>query len=279
MQNFMISEDPLSLDRIRSTLVRLEDTIIFSLIERAQFAHNPKIYERGGMKELIEIGFEGSWLEWFLKETETFHGACRFGNSLGATVSLNAIHFFAIAKARRYTRYECKCLQLIREMIQALLALMNTHSRQTCLLLSCRHSSTHPCYTQTTSTSTPPSAHYISDRSSLELRDKPPLLSRRKSALWACRATRNSRMMAIMAAQPRSTSRFSKPSANACISVRGHNLISFYLSSQASSSFQLSFAFKLLTNVAMHSVRQIRLRVEIPIRSSCFRPPHPESKS
>ena len=77
-QNFMISGDPLSLDRIRSTLIRLEDTIIFALIERAQFAHNPKIYERGGIKELRDIGFEGSWLELFLKETETFHGTlCR----------------------------------------------------------------------------------------------------------------------------------------------------------------------------------------------------------
>jgi chorismate mutase len=71
----MISGDPLSLDRIRSTLIRLEDTIIFALIERAQFAHNARIYERGGMKELKDIGFEGSWLEWFLKETESFHGA------------------------------------------------------------------------------------------------------------------------------------------------------------------------------------------------------------
>ena len=73
-QNFMISGDPLSLDRIRSTLIRLEDTIIFALIERAQFAHNPRIYERGSMKELRDVGFEGSWLEWFLKETESFHG-------------------------------------------------------------------------------------------------------------------------------------------------------------------------------------------------------------
>ena len=75
-QNFMISGDPLSLDRIRSTLIRLEDTIIFSLIERAQFAHNPKVYERGAIKELRAMGHEGSWLEWFLKETETFHGEC-----------------------------------------------------------------------------------------------------------------------------------------------------------------------------------------------------------
>lgn len=70
----MLGGDPLSLDRIRKILTRLEDTIIFSLIERAQFAHNPKVYNRGAFKELKELGFDGSWLEWFLKETETFHG-------------------------------------------------------------------------------------------------------------------------------------------------------------------------------------------------------------
>ncbi|KAF4617285.1 hypothetical protein D9613_006115 [Agrocybe pediades] len=75
--NFMSGEDPLSLDRIRSVLTRLEDTIIFSLIERAQFAHNPKMYQRGAFKELKDSGFEGSWLEWFLKETETFHAKAR----------------------------------------------------------------------------------------------------------------------------------------------------------------------------------------------------------
>lgn len=75
-QNFILTSDPLSLDRIRSILTRLEDTIIFSLIERAQFAHNPKIYRRGEFEELRDkTGFTGSWLEWFLKETETFHGA------------------------------------------------------------------------------------------------------------------------------------------------------------------------------------------------------------
>jgi chorismate mutase len=73
-ENFMLAGDPLDLSRIRSILVRLEDTIIFGLIERAQFAHNPKIYQRGAFQELKEQGFEGSWLEWFLKETENFHG-------------------------------------------------------------------------------------------------------------------------------------------------------------------------------------------------------------
>jgi len=73
--NYTLAKDPLSLERIRSILNRLEDTIIFSLIERAQFAHNPKIYERGVFRELEALQFEGSWLEWFLKETEAFHGA------------------------------------------------------------------------------------------------------------------------------------------------------------------------------------------------------------
>ncbi|KAF7314284.1 Chorismate mutase [Mycena kentingensis (nom. inval.)] len=53
-QNFMLGGDPLSLERIRGVLVRLEDTIIFSLIERAQFAQNPRIYQRGAFPELTQ---------------------------------------------------------------------------------------------------------------------------------------------------------------------------------------------------------------------------------
>ena len=97
LQNFITPDDPLNLDNIRTTLTRLEDTIIFgralflintlqfrfchfhlacfiALIERAQFALNPRMYERGAFKELVAQGFDGTWLEWFLKETETFHG-------------------------------------------------------------------------------------------------------------------------------------------------------------------------------------------------------------
>ena len=36
--------DTLSLQNIRSSLIRQEDTIIFSLIERAQFARNELVY-------------------------------------------------------------------------------------------------------------------------------------------------------------------------------------------------------------------------------------------
>jgi chorismate mutase len=99
--NYTLSRNPLSLERIRSILTRLEDTIIFSLIERAQFAHNPKIYERGVFKELKALEFNGSWLEWFLKETEIFHGAPPPPHLLPSQlITLSGI----LAKARRYTR-------------------------------------------------------------------------------------------------------------------------------------------------------------------------------
>ncbi|KAI8851059.1 chorismate mutase [Chytridium lagenaria] len=60
--------DGLSLNRIRDELVRMEDTIIFSLIERAEFAHNPKIYEAGAFGFQ---NFEGSFLDYFLFEMES----------------------------------------------------------------------------------------------------------------------------------------------------------------------------------------------------------------
>ncbi|KIY69879.1 chorismate mutase [Cylindrobasidium torrendii FP15055 ss-10] len=77
MQSNLTVGNPLSLDRIRSVLTRLEDTIIFSLIERAQFSHNPRMYQRDGFEELKASGFSGSWLEWFLKEIESFHAKAR----------------------------------------------------------------------------------------------------------------------------------------------------------------------------------------------------------
>ncbi|WVW80536.1 chorismate mutase [Kwoniella bestiolae CBS 10118] len=65
----------LSLDHIRNQLIRLEDTIIFLLIERAQFAYNKKIYQPGAFKD--ELNYEGSWLEWFIFEIESFHAKAR----------------------------------------------------------------------------------------------------------------------------------------------------------------------------------------------------------
>ncbi|GJN92667.1 hypothetical protein Rhopal_005702-T1 [Rhodotorula paludigena] len=72
------SSSPLDLDNIRRTLTRLEDTIIFLLIERAQFAHNPRMYSKDGFADVLHRdGFSGSLLEWMLKETETMHAKMR----------------------------------------------------------------------------------------------------------------------------------------------------------------------------------------------------------
>lgn len=60
----------LTLDKIRDNLIRQEDTIIFSLIERAQFRLNPATYDS---RSNPVPGFEGSLLDYLLKETEHLH--------------------------------------------------------------------------------------------------------------------------------------------------------------------------------------------------------------
>lgn len=47
----------LTLDNIRSSLIRQEDSIIFNLIERSQFAANPIVYQAGGVQVPGEVHF------------------------------------------------------------------------------------------------------------------------------------------------------------------------------------------------------------------------------
>ena len=65
----------LSLANIRQTLIRLEDTIIYSLIERAQFARNEAVYAADANGPIPVPGFRTdgrrlSLLEYLLRETE-----------------------------------------------------------------------------------------------------------------------------------------------------------------------------------------------------------------
>jgi chorismate mutase len=64
----------LLLDNVRQSLVRMEETIIFSLIERAQFRRNAVIYRRGAFPALA--GGE-SLVGHLLRETECAHAAMR----------------------------------------------------------------------------------------------------------------------------------------------------------------------------------------------------------
>lgn len=69
----------LALDNIRQTLIRQEDTIIFLLIERAQFARNAAVYEADAVPvpDFDSNGRRYSLLEYLLRETEQIHGRIR----------------------------------------------------------------------------------------------------------------------------------------------------------------------------------------------------------
>ncbi|GAB2212473.1 hypothetical protein Droror1_Dr00020443 [Drosera rotundifolia] len=60
----------LTLDSIRDSLVRQEDSIIFSLLERSQYRYNPDTYDPNTFPL---DGFHGSLVEFMLKETEKLH--------------------------------------------------------------------------------------------------------------------------------------------------------------------------------------------------------------
>lgn len=78
------TKDVLSLDSIRSSLIRQEETIIFALIERAQFRVNEIVYWKGGFGSLgtpagstpVEHE-ELSFLEYMLVGTEALHCGVR----------------------------------------------------------------------------------------------------------------------------------------------------------------------------------------------------------
>lgn len=77
------TSEVMSLDSIRNSLIRQEETIIFALIERAQYRRNPVVYEKGGLGNLgVPPGShptdeELSFLEYMMTGTEALHYAVR----------------------------------------------------------------------------------------------------------------------------------------------------------------------------------------------------------
>ncbi|KAF3936201.1 hypothetical protein ABW19_dt0203908 [Dactylella cylindrospora] len=64
----------LDLNHIRYQLIRLEDTIIYNLIERAQFPLNPTIYTPSS---LSLPDFSGSFMDWMLYQQEMVYARIR----------------------------------------------------------------------------------------------------------------------------------------------------------------------------------------------------------
>lgn len=77
----MTTSDIFSLESIRSTLIRQEETIIFALIERAQFRRNAAIYDltktEFGEALMNDDGEPVSLLDWMFIETEKLHAKIR----------------------------------------------------------------------------------------------------------------------------------------------------------------------------------------------------------
>lgn len=67
------AQTPPLLQAIRANLIRQEETIIFALIERAQFLLNPAVYEQGAILPPPAPSF----LWYFLRETEVVHARVR----------------------------------------------------------------------------------------------------------------------------------------------------------------------------------------------------------
>ncbi|CAM6019008.1 unnamed protein product [Sphagnum balticum] len=65
---------PLLIGSIRESLIEQEDTLIYSLLQRAQYCYNAPTYD----KNCFAIpGFEGSLIEYMLQETEHLHAKVR----------------------------------------------------------------------------------------------------------------------------------------------------------------------------------------------------------
>lgn len=71
--------DRLSLDNIRASLIRQEDSIIFGLIERAQYKRNQSVYAPGAIDVPCyhQDGSRTSMLEFMLRESEQLGGKIR----------------------------------------------------------------------------------------------------------------------------------------------------------------------------------------------------------
>ena len=67
-------QQQLNIENLRCSLIRQEETIIFALIERAQFRQNLIIYKENG----ISIpNYNGSFSDYLLNETEVIHAKVR----------------------------------------------------------------------------------------------------------------------------------------------------------------------------------------------------------
>lgn len=65
-----ISEMVITLESVRESLIRQEDTIVFSLIERAKYPRNSPLYD---LSYASIPGFSGSLFQYIVSQSENLH--------------------------------------------------------------------------------------------------------------------------------------------------------------------------------------------------------------
>lgn len=80
LANQFDSKSVLDLANIRSSLMRMEDSIVFSLVERAQYKRNAAVYDPGcaqlgsfKLHQLKSAGSSGCLGDWFIYQSECLH--------------------------------------------------------------------------------------------------------------------------------------------------------------------------------------------------------------
>ena len=79
----MDESENLTLEAVRHSLIRQEDSIIFSLLERAQYCYNADTYDSDAFSM---DGFHGSLVEYMLRETEKLHAQVCYTQKSGGKV-------------------------------------------------------------------------------------------------------------------------------------------------------------------------------------------------
>lgn len=74
--DFLKPESVYNLANIREDLIRMEDTIIFNLIERSDFPTMPSVYNKESEKIQIP-NFDGSFLDWIFQQQEIIESQVR----------------------------------------------------------------------------------------------------------------------------------------------------------------------------------------------------------
>lgn len=106
-----------SLDSVRGSLIRQEETIIFALIEREQFRCNTAIYTdrtfRVNRSDAADIyGRDASFLEYMLSETEKLHatGVCCMGCACAPAPALATHSSSGAHITRKSVLRTCTCV-------------------------------------------------------------------------------------------------------------------------------------------------------------------------